>query len=81
MVIKLASHTHLKLISDELNYKNEMIRNDVNYHARRKMNENDPTGYSIQVPEKAELGENYCLFRDTTVIIKLNKTASQSEMK
>jgi hypothetical protein len=33
------------------------------------------------VPEKAEQGENYCLFQDTAVTIKLNKKASESEMK
>jgi hypothetical protein len=35
-LIKQASHAHLKFISDELNYKIEMIRNDVNYHAKRE---------------------------------------------
>jgi hypothetical protein len=33
------------------------------------------------VPEKAAQGENYCLFQDTAVTIKLNKNASESEMK
>jgi hypothetical protein len=45
------------------------------------MNETGPNEYSIQVPEKAEKGENYCLFRDTAVTIKLNKEESESEMK
>jgi hypothetical protein len=33
------------------------------------------------MPEKAEQGENCCLFQDTAVTIKLNKKASESEMK
>jgi hypothetical protein len=45
------------------------------------MNENGLNGYSIQVPEKAEQGENYFLFQYTTVTIKVNKNASESEMK
>jgi hypothetical protein len=42
------------------------------------MNENGPNWYSIYVPEKAEQGENYCLFQDTAVTIKLNKTANDA---
>jgi hypothetical protein len=33
------------------------------------------------VPEKAEQGENGCLFQDIAVTIKLNKNASEREMK
>jgi hypothetical protein len=50
-----------------------MIRNDANYHGRRKMNESGPNRYIIEVPEKFEQGENYGLFQDSAVTIKKMK--------